>query len=633
MTALNCLAFAALAFLPHAQAWYDELPSCLEPFQPFVQVGCFDNGKPGEQEALTIKTDLDTDTMTIEICVAECKGNNFRYAGLAYYGSCYCGQTVDKAMVDNSECSFPCAGNSSETCGGDTGINVYQDTTFLPVNETTVDDYVPLGCWTDESSSGRALFYQQNLGTDTMTTETCLQSCLAGAFPFAGTEYGQECYCGVVVGNATTQVDASECAMPCTANSSQTCGGPSRLTLYVAKDLESLQPCGYVPPVSSSTTLGISTTSPPTSVSSSSSLSSISSSKCTESTTSTTTSSTKPNTPTTESTSSTICATSTSSKSTITSTVRSSSTSETTTTSAPLCTTTTVIPPACEFSCGKWCATPLPEWSDNTSCLTASSSCALQVASCFTHAGWPDVMDCFDFKEWCTDIADYCGSSCKGKACDKSSCFKVLPPIGSQPSTTSTSVYPCTTAHASSTKISTTTTSKSTSSCPVPTTTGICKQPESQKYGYSVDSPAGGIGLPVLTCNNIESDWRSGNIFKLYTESDSEKCSSYTQSKCMGACADACKAQYEDCIGVYAEGCKTGGKTGGKSYGTGYSVGRQHRSPSYFEVSEMEKRTSSHFGDKYDDAVSKCNYQYSDCLEVNKNVKGTGKCTKYGEGW
>ncbi|KAK9779177.1 putative WSC domain-containing protein [Seiridium cardinale] len=606
-------AIAAFALVSSTCAWYNELPTCLNEFQPFVPVGCFDNGLPGEKEALSMKTDLPVTGMTTEICVAECKGNGFRYAGLAWYGSCYCGQTVDRAIVDSSQCSLPCDGNKTEACGGDTQINVYQDPTFLPVNETTVDEYVGLGCYTDESSYGRALFYQQDLDIESVDTETCLKSCLTGGFPFAGTEYGQECYCGVVMGNETSQADASECAMTCKGNSNQTCGGPNRLTLYVAKDLLSLQPCGYEPPESSTSSTASSTASS----SSSSSVSGTSNITASTSTTLTSTTST--------------ITTSASITSTTTKVVSS------TTSSAPLCTSTAITPPSCEFKCGKWCSSPLPDWSDSAGCLTAWSSCALQVTSCFKNAGWPDAMDCFNFVEWCSDIKGYCGSSCKGKMCgNKSECLKKSPPTNGQPGTTSTSVYPCTTIATTTTAASTTsskpTPSKPTSSCPVPTPTGICQQPQNPRYGYDVGTPVGGIQLPVLTCNNLEAQYNAGNIFKLYTESDSTNCGSYPGSRCPEACADACKAQYDDCLGVYAEGCKVDGSSGGKSYGNGYGS-RKIRRSSNSDVNDLEIRNNNRFGESYDSATARCKQQYSDCLDANKGTKGDGKCAKYGEGW
>lgn len=73
-------AVAALTFVSKTHAWYNELPACLDDFQPFVPVGCYDNGLVGEKEALSLKTDLPVTGMTTEICVAECKGKLDSYA-------------------------------------------------------------------------------------------------------------------------------------------------------------------------------------------------------------------------------------------------------------------------------------------------------------------------------------------------------------------------------------------------------------------------------------------------------------------------------------------------------------------------------------------------------------------------
>ncbi|CAI6335351.1 unnamed protein product [Periconia digitata] len=110
-----------------------------------------------------------------------------------------------------------------------------------------------LGCYT-EGTNGRSLEYSQwdFLNVSSMTTETCLTTCGKKGFPFAGTEFGRECYCGVVLGNGTLPTDAGQCSTPCTGNSTETCGGPDRLSLYVAKNLESTDPCA--PPIISSTT-------------------------------------------------------------------------------------------------------------------------------------------------------------------------------------------------------------------------------------------------------------------------------------------------------------------------------------------------------------------------------------------
>ncbi|KAH8194080.1 hypothetical protein TruAng_011752 [Truncatella angustata] len=516
MTPRILAAIAAFSLVNKSYAWYNELPPCLDEFQPFVPAGCFDNGQTGEKEALSMKTDLPVTGMTTEICVAECKGNGFRYAGLAWYGSCYCGQTVDRALVDNDQCSLPCDGNSNETCGGNTQINIYQDPTFLPVNETTVEEYVALGCYTDSSTLGKALFYKQELAPGDVTTETCLASCLAGGFPFAGTE-------PVVFG-----------ALWLRASSYKLLDGLYKLqhnTLlvnnfqhYILLDNDVQRQAFDV-----------------------------------------------------------------------------------------------------DFHPEHWVL-------QNND---ISSYHHYKNLHQFDRNGWPDVMDCFNFLEWCGDIQNYCTGSCsKGKSCGgKSECFKEIPPANSKPGTTSTSVYPCTTTKTTSTKSSSTTSSKPTSSYPVPTPTGVCKQPVNSKYGYDTDHPVGDIKLPVVTCNNLESDYRSGNVFKLYTESDSKTCPSYPRSKCPTACAEACKAQYNDCLGVYAEGCKTNGKSGDKSYGTGYYSARKNRHRDYAAPERPKRRTLDRFSESYESAALRCKQQYIDCLDANKAVAGTGKCTQYGEGW
>ncbi|KAJ2984823.1 hypothetical protein NUW58_g5858 [Xylaria curta] len=160
------------------------------------------------------------------------------------------------------------------------------------------------------------------------------------------------------------------------------------------------------------------------------------------------------------------------------------------------------------------------------------------------------------------------------------------------PPVTQTSTYPCPTTITKTTS----STPAPTSSCPVPTPTGICIQPTNKKYGYGPGKPVGGIALPIVTCNNIKNDWKAGNVFKLYSDKDSQKCPSYTRPKCPSACVDACKTQFQQCESVYTEGCKTG-----------------------------------RFTQPYKDADAACKAQYSDCLAVNKYVKGDGHCTTWSD--
>jgi hypothetical protein len=142
-------------------------------------------------------------------------GNDYQYAGLEYYGECFCGASVNGMQVDESFCTYPCTGDKTETCGATDYISVYQDPTYPVEDYSTIADYNPLGCYTDLTTEGRTLEWQQTqVDASSLTVESCLFACKDGGYPLAGVEYGQECWCGVVLGNGTSQVDSSQCNMP-----------------------------------------------------------------------------------------------------------------------------------------------------------------------------------------------------------------------------------------------------------------------------------------------------------------------------------------------------------------------------------------------------------------------------------
>ncbi|EOO04428.1 putative wsc domain-containing protein [Phaeoacremonium minimum UCRPA7] len=262
------------------------------------------------------------------------------------------------------------------------------------------------------------------------------------------------------------------------------------------------------------------------------------------------------------------------------------------------------------------------------------------VAACFKNAGWPGAMDCFDFSSWCSDIGSYCTSaSSRGGKCNKGDAWKSKPPKGGNSPTTSTSVYTCkpTSTSTTSTK-KTSSTSSSTTKCPVPTATGICKQPTNNQYGYGPGNPVGDIDLPILTCNDLKDDF-SKYPFKLYTDSDSKKCGGYSRPSVPNACADACKAQYDQCQDTYATGCKEKNGVGSSKSGSSGSSSwwpfwkRSAFPGSYFDYIKAPNKRTFGWTDTYTTASSKCTAQYNDCLSQNKGVSAGTKCTSYGTGW
>jgi hypothetical protein len=105
-----------------------------------------------------------------------------------------------------------------------------------------------------------------------------------------------------------------------------------------------------------------------------------------------------------------------------------------------------------------------------------------------------------------------------------------------------------------------------------------------------------------LTCNNVYSDYKAGNCFKLYTFADTNKCPSYSRSSPQQGCKDACDTQYNSCMNTYAQGCKNNGwKRGG--------------------------------ADTYSSASTKCWNQWDDCHSVNSGVSPGSRCSSWNSGW
>ncbi|KAK8026907.1 G3BP-like protein [Apiospora marii] len=255
------LALAAITLVTHVSAWYPNRPRCTDAYQPFAPLGCYANGQNGQPGALMERMDMDAYNMTIEACTGTCKGNGFTYAALGWIGSCYCGQTINRPTVDSGLCNLKCSGNNAQTCGGDSSVLVYKDNTFPDITTQTTDAYASLGCYTD-SGTKPVFFRQDSLSSGNLTTKACLQTCLNGRFPYAATEFGGECYCGVVLGEGVSSVDASKCNMACNGASGEKCGGRNYQNVYLAKPLECSQPCGYKPPTAATTSLATYVVSP-----------------------------------------------------------------------------------------------------------------------------------------------------------------------------------------------------------------------------------------------------------------------------------------------------------------------------------------------------------------------------------
>lgn len=86
-------------------------------------LGCFIDKEDRDIEGSLTRTK----TMTTEACVSECRLTGYKIAATQYGEQCFCGNSHgDYGRTSDAECSFPCAGNTSQKCGGGWRNSVYQ---------------------------------------------------------------------------------------------------------------------------------------------------------------------------------------------------------------------------------------------------------------------------------------------------------------------------------------------------------------------------------------------------------------------------------------------------------------------------------------------------------------------------
>jgi hypothetical protein len=93
-----------------------------------------------------------------------------------------------------------------------------------------------LGCYADPNNS-KVLKDTYTRGLTNLTLESCLRSCAAAGYKYAGIEWSEECACGNTVTSGSTLLSDSQCSMPCAgltfgATGVGFCGGPTRMSVY-----------------------------------------------------------------------------------------------------------------------------------------------------------------------------------------------------------------------------------------------------------------------------------------------------------------------------------------------------------------------------------------------------------------
>jgi hypothetical protein len=162
-------------------------------------------------------------------------------AGVEYGDECYCAASLPVGtLVNQTGCNMACAGDTSQLCGGRSRLSVYNDTAIhAPSVQTEISGYRYQGCYTDPSSSQRALSGYTTTDATGMTQQRCVATCSARNYLYAGVEYARECYCGdelqtVADGGKAGLAAAASCDMTCSGDADQLCGGSSLIGVWMA---------------------------------------------------------------------------------------------------------------------------------------------------------------------------------------------------------------------------------------------------------------------------------------------------------------------------------------------------------------------------------------------------------------
>ncbi|XP_053673319.1 xylosyltransferase oxt [Anopheles nili] len=88
-----------------------------------------------------------------------------------------------------------------------------------------------LGCFRDQKDFRLLSGYYSTFKTNN-SPERCIRLCLQSGYPFAGVQYGYECFCGDEVPKASAKLPDSSCNIKCPGDAKQACGGYFTINVY-----------------------------------------------------------------------------------------------------------------------------------------------------------------------------------------------------------------------------------------------------------------------------------------------------------------------------------------------------------------------------------------------------------------
>ncbi|TVY57397.1 WSC domain-containing protein [Lachnellula cervina] len=125
----------------------------------------------------------------------------------------------------------PTKASAQSECGAPTQIGQ----PHLPyVDLTSSKGFAYVGCGSDPGGQPRTLQGDQVNNATGMTVEYCVDYCVSKGFSVAGVEFSSQCFCdnSIPADRAPISSLVGNCALPCSGNSKEICGGASLISLY-----------------------------------------------------------------------------------------------------------------------------------------------------------------------------------------------------------------------------------------------------------------------------------------------------------------------------------------------------------------------------------------------------------------
>lgn len=95
----------------------------------------------------------------------------------------------------------------------------------LPASNKTI------GCYKDEKDYRLLSGYFTNFKSSN-SPKKCITMCLQSGFPFAGVQYGTECFCGANAPPVDLKIPDEKCDMKCSGDPEELCGGYFAMNVY-----------------------------------------------------------------------------------------------------------------------------------------------------------------------------------------------------------------------------------------------------------------------------------------------------------------------------------------------------------------------------------------------------------------